>query len=675
MTIKLNVDSIGYPEKPTQYYGVIRVRLCNKDSIKEIDPEELIRAVKQGRAFTPAAMTGTTGDTWQSQQVICADIDNDTEKKDAAGNKVRIDNPLTPDEAREIMSRYGISPYFIYWSYSSKPDFPRYRIVLILDAPLTDPAEAEDLTARFIGLFNRERPGCTDTVKDNARMFLGSKPDCIEYRSGKLTPVSLLRKLPAPPEDPRKVAQKAREQQQPPKEYNHTPEPYTGVYRSQSVLDYMFEYDKVNFPLADYIEQTTGSQPHRSGKALYYNPCPICGHNDDFQVTGGLWHCFNTNSTEPGAGKGGAVIDLLYYHDFKGTCYPPQTDKAVFPLAMDKFKFDIMKYNRDEWTAAWRAENAADQSSTHTNLQEQQPAPSASSDGSATADSSEQSEPLTGLLTPERAIATLEAVDDDYIELPHFPQLSGTLKLKRHDTVVIAADTGAGKSSLSLNFLYDLQDRYPAIYVNLENDAATVLQRLISIHTGLELDRIEGYKRDITTRAAVNEAIREITERQPIQFLEDIYNLKEIEAKIQAATKDRTAPTLVFIDTGLLVTLPSKTASRYERFTQISEELRRISRLNNIVMFVLLQQNREGKKEEQQPTNSSLKESGSWENDATKILFLWNNPLTQGKEIVITKNRSGESGVKIPLNYYPHTQTYREATGGKSDRFTNAIRL
>ena len=140
----------------------------------------------------------------------------------------------------------------------------------------------------------------------------------------------------------------------------------------------------------------------------------------------------------------------------------------------------------------------------------------------------------------------------------------------------------------------------------------------------------------------------------------DVYDLKEIEKQIQTVTQGRTEPTIVFVDTGLLVTTGNKSASRYERFTQISEELRRISRLNNIVMFVLLQQNRAGKQDEnKEPTNSSLKESGSWENDATKIMFLWWNDASKGKELAITKNRSGKTG-SIKLNYTAHTQTYKE---------------
>lgn len=271
-----------------------------------------------------------------------------------------------------------------------------------------------------------------------------------------------------------------------------------------------------------------------------------------------------------------------------------------------------------------------------------------------------------GLLTLERAVSILEAVDDHYLEMPHFPQLSDMLKIKTHDTIVIAADTGAGKSSLALNFLHELQDRYPALYINLEMDEATILQRLVSIHTGIKLDEIEGYKHDSNTRSKVNAAISEIVGRKDISLLADVYDLAEIEKQIQAATAGRTEPTIVFIDTGLLVTTGNKSASRYERFTQISEELRRISRLNNIVMFVLLQQNRAGKQDEnKEPTNSSLKESGSWENDATKIMFLWWNDAANSKELVITKNRSGRTG-SIKLNYNKHTQTYREAMDGKT---------
>ena len=643
MILRMNIDTGEYKEKPSAYAGAIRKRLCKAESIREVTPEQLIECVKRGRTFTPAEMTGTTGDTWQSQQVICADIDNDTGEKDADGRKICIDSPMTPERAREVMKKYGIDPYFMYYSFSNTEQHPKFRIVLILDEPLTDPAAAEDLTARFTGIFSADIEKCADTgTRDNARLFFGGRSNSVFYVSGQTTSSTLLQALPEVKEEtPTEATRTPAELPKAWQGYTSTAS-QNGAQRTHSDLQRQFEADKANFDLAAFVANVTGSRPVKKGRNLFFNPCPICGHNDDFQVTGSVYNC---HSSSPNGGTRGSVIDFLmnYYHVDKGA-------------ACDIFKYEIMKYDRKEWRDAYIAEKYPNTPAE--NGEKRQTAAQDVPDGQS-AQGTQPAQPL-GLLTLERAISILEAVDDHYLEMPGFPQLSEMLKIKTHDTIVIAADTGAGKSSLALNFLHELQDRYPALYINLEMDEATILQRLVAIHTGIELDEIEGYKHDSYTRSKVNAAISEIVGRKDISLLADVYDLKEIERQIQAVTKDRTEPTIVFIDTGLLVTTANKSASRYERFTQISEELRRISRLNNIVMFVLLQQNRAGKQDEKkEPTNSSLKESGSWENDATKIMFLWWNESTKSKELAITKNRSGKTG-SIKLNYSPHTQTYSE---------------
>ena len=277
-----------------------------------------------------------------------------------------------------------------------------------------------------------------------------------------------------------------------------------------------------------------------------------------------------------------------------------------------------------------------------------------------------------GMLTYEKAIEIFATSNDQYIEMPKFPELCKRAKIKLHDSVVLAADTGAGKSSLAINFIDNLNDSYPVMYFNLEMDELTILRRLVSIRTGIELDRIEGYKHDERTAAAVNTALREITSRKPLQIIQDKYSLQAIKEEIVNTTAGRDDPTIVVIDHSLLVTT-KESYSRYERFTQISEELRRISRLNNVILFVLLQQNREGKADDnKRPTNSSLKESGSWENDATHILFLWYDPKDRRKKIIMTKNRGGASG-DVNLEYYPTTQYYKESKdqGSRTDAATS----
>lgn len=274
----------------------------------------------------------------------------------------------------------------------------------------------------------------------------------------------------------------------------------------------------------------------------------------------------------------------------------------------------------------------------------------------------DQQRATQGLLVYDNVVKEFQTADDETITIKSFPFFSKVAKIKKHSTIAIAADTGGGKSSLAINFLNDLSVGYPCIYFNLEMDNLTFLRRLVSIESGIELDRIEGYKNDTKTAEAVNTYIRLITMRQPIQLIQDVYLLNDIENIIAASTAQKERPTtMVFIDHSLLVELSGKSANRYERFTVISEQLRKMALRYNVVIFVLLQQNRAGKSEdEERPKNSSLKESGSWENDATHICFLWYDKAVKRKKLILTKNRGGDQ-CEIQLDYRKKTQTYKEA--------------
>lgn len=273
---------------------------------------------------------------------------------------------------------------------------------------------------------------------------------------------------------------------------------------------------------------------------------------------------------------------------------------------------------------------------------------------------------LPGLLTFENTVNIFQNADDRILEMKSFPEFSKTAKIHVHDTVALAAETGGGKSSLALNFLYDLNENYPCLYINLEMDILEILRRLVSISSGMELDRIAGYKKDETTAGSVNTTLQKITARKPLQVADNVYKIEDIEKTISQTTAGRKEPTIVIIDHSLLVKTEEWTAGRYDRFTKISEGLREMARRYNVIIFVLLQQNRAGKAdEEERPKNSSLKESGSWENDATCICFLWYDPTDKRKKLIITKNRHGECG-EFALNYWRKTQKYSEAKDQES---------
>lgn len=270
---------------------------------------------------------------------------------------------------------------------------------------------------------------------------------------------------------------------------------------------------------------------------------------------------------------------------------------------------------------------------------------------------------LPGLLTLDSAMNIFQTADQTFYEFPAFPLFSKLAKIRTHSFITLAADTGAGKSSLAINLLDNINDRLPVLYINLEMDRLQIIQRLVSIHGGLELSRVEGYQRDRNTAETVNAVLGAVTSRKPLQIREDLYSIEDIEKKaIEPATQGRKEPTLVIIDHGLLLQTNDKgLKGEYERYTYIAKELRRISKQYNIILLCLLQMNRESKKDANaKPALWSLKTSGEWENSSTGVLFLWYDPDQKKKLLIIAKNRGGQLG-EVALDYTGSKQIYTEA--------------
>lgn len=327
--ITLNLDNtrIKNKEEAKAKAGQITNTCRNPSAIKTITPEQLIQAIEQGQTFTPAIMEGSSGNTWKAQQIICADIDNEEEitAEDGSKSKRRLANPLTPPLALLIMHKYGLTPYFMYYTFSSRPEHQKFRIVLILDKPITNRSEAEELGRRFTAIFNHAINKCADTsVNESARMLFGGKEGSAFNIEKSITPLEILRKLPQEIKPtPSQVV----------KEYK--PNTAKQTFSNYEEENRRFDYDKKHFALADYIEATTNSQRTESASTISFNPCPVCTHEDDFKIkktTPYKFRCFGANGD-----IGGTIIDYLMV-----------VNNWELSQAIKFFKYDIMNYERPE---------------------------------------------------------------------------------------------------------------------------------------------------------------------------------------------------------------------------------------------------------------------------------------------------------------------------------------
>jgi len=119
---------------------------------------------------------------------------------------------------------------------------------------------------------------------------------------------------------------------------------------------------------------------------------------------------------------------------------------------------------------------------------------------------------------------------------------------------------------------------------------------------------------------------------------------------------------IVFIDYLGLIN-GDKNKSNYEKFGEISRELKMIAVELNKPIIALHQLNRSSAdRKDKKPKLSDLRDSGKIEQDADMIFFVYRPAYydtSQSKdlmEFMIGKNRHGESGKSISLCYNPAKQ-------------------
>ena len=129
--VKINLDSVKLPSKSTEPFGNTVVRLKDPARIVEVTIGELVKAVSEGRAFTPGVMHGAGKADWKQQQLFVLDIDNDVDTLPR----------LTPEGVYQTLECAGFYVAFMYYSYSSTPEKLKFRVMLVCSEVVTDEKE------------------------------------------------------------------------------------------------------------------------------------------------------------------------------------------------------------------------------------------------------------------------------------------------------------------------------------------------------------------------------------------------------------------------------------------------------------------------------------------------------------------------------------------------------
>ena len=230
-----------------------------------------------------------------------------------------------------------------------------------------------------------------------------------------------------------------------------------------------------------------------------------------------------------------------------------------------------------------------------------------------------------------------------------------TTGLNRSDMIVVGARPGMGKTSFALNIARNVavnQNR-PVAFFNLEMSREQMVNRLLSSEARVSSKklRVGNLTPDEWGRIAVASSV---LCKAPI-YLDDTASITVPEMKARLRRQKDVA--FVVIDYLQLMKSPGRIDNRVQEVTEITRGIKIMAKELNIPVMVCAQLARTTEKQaNHRPALADLRESGSIEQDADQVLFLYRDEYyknekedptaveTGTSEVIVSKNRHGELG-------------------------------
>ncbi|MDY6038516.1 MAG: replicative DNA helicase [Eubacterium sp.] len=228
--------------------------------------------------------------------------------------------------------------------------------------------------------------------------------------------------------------------------------------------------------------------------------------------------------------------------------------------------------------------------------------------------------------------------------------------LQRSDLIILAARPAMGKSSFALNVALNAAKRGSKgiIIFNLEMSSDQLGQRLLSMESNIELSNIRKGKIERNDWQKINIAT-DILSKTNIT-IDDTPGISMMEMKNKCRRmKAEYGLDLVVIDYLQLMNAEGKSESRQQEISKLSRYLKLLAREMDCPVLVLSQLSRAPElRSDHRPMLSDLRESGSIEQDADMVIFLYrddyyneeNSEKPNVCEVHIAKHRNGETATR-----------------------------
>ena len=232
-----------------------------------------------------------------------------------------------------------------------------------------------------------------------------------------------------------------------------------------------------------------------------------------------------------------------------------------------------------------------------------------------------------------------------------------TLGLQNGDLILVAGRPSMGKTAFGLSIAASfIENNIPSVFYSLEMSSRSVMYRIISILSKVELKRIFQAK-ELTDSdfEKIGKAV-ELIEKSNF-FIDDTSALSPSEILSRSRKLKREQPELglIVIDYLQLMKADQSNPSRVNEISEISRATKALAKELDIPVIALSQLNRASEtRTNKVPILADMRDSGALEQDADLVIFPFrpefHEPTPENKgiaRIIVAKHRNGETGESL----------------------------
>ncbi|MBR0060251.1 MAG: DnaB-like helicase C-terminal domain-containing protein, partial [Selenomonadaceae bacterium] len=228
-----------------------------------------------------------------------------------------------------------------------------------------------------------------------------------------------------------------------------------------------------------------------------------------------------------------------------------------------------------------------------------------------------------------------------------------TCGLKKTDLIILAARPSMGKTALGLNIALNASRKVPVGIFSLEMSAGQLGQRILSMTSGVDISDIATGNFDDADEDCMMMSLAGVYDLQKHVEIDDgTMTIAELRMRARRMKRKYDVGLIVIDYIQLIIGDKSYKGNRVQEVSDISRQLKAMAKELNVPVLALSQLNRGTElRADKRPLLSDLRESGSIEQDADIVMFIYRdayyNEDSEQKNVVeinIAKNRNGATG-------------------------------